>query len=117
MNALRRSSALFSSFSSSSRQCAPRFYSAKAPESNATSGTASVASSCPENTILTGIAYLKNQTPVVALPDAEYPPWLWTLLTPKQPSADAEAGKRENHKKLRKDNRERIKMSNFMKSQ
>ncbi|OBZ65759.1 hypothetical protein A0H81_14294 [Grifola frondosa] len=47
-------------------------------------------SSCPENTILTGVNYLKGQQPVLALADDQYPPWLWTLLQPKATDTGAE---------------------------
>ncbi|EJT99198.1 hypothetical protein DACRYDRAFT_23811 [Dacryopinax primogenitus] len=37
-------------------------------------------SSCPPGTVLTGIQYLKDAPPVIAMPDTDYPAWLWTLL-------------------------------------
>lgn len=70
-------------------------------------------SSCAENTVLTGLAYLKGQSPVIARPDDAYPPWLWTLLEPR--TFDDE-GKAEKYK-LRKENRQRIREQNFMKTQ
>ncbi|VDB94802.1 unnamed protein product [Peniophora sp. CBMAI 1063] len=41
-------------------------------------------STCRPNTPLVGVNYLKDQEEVLALPDEEYPPWLWDLLKPKQ---------------------------------
>ncbi|KAH9950223.1 mitochondrial/chloroplast ribosomal protein L54/L37 [Amylocystis lapponica] len=73
-------------------------------------------SSCPENTVLTGLAYLKDQIPVTALPDDAYPDWLWTLLEPKKIPDDGPGGKAEKYK-LRKQNRQRIRDQNFMKTQ
>jgi len=77
-----------------------------------------VVSSCPTDTVLEGLAYLKDQPPVVARPDEEYPAWLWTVLAPKVYTADEQGpGTRGDRAKLRKENRERIKAQNFMKTQ
>lgn len=73
-------------------------------------------SSCPSNTTLAGLAYLKDQAPVVALPDEEYPAWLWTILSPKVWPDDGPGGKAEKVR-LRKENRQKIKDQNFMKTQ
>jgi large subunit ribosomal protein L54 len=53
---------------------------------------------------------------VQALPDDEYPPWLWTILEPKQWPDDGPGGKAEKVRK-RRANRQRIKDQNFMKTQ
>jgi large subunit ribosomal protein L54 len=37
-------------------------------------------SSCPAGTVLTGLSVLKDQSDPVALPDDQYPAWLWTIL-------------------------------------
>ncbi|KAG1761547.1 mitochondrial ribosomal protein L37-domain-containing protein [Suillus occidentalis] len=73
-------------------------------------------SSCPPGTILEGLNYLKGQPPVIALPDDEYPSWLWDLLKPKVYADDGPGGKAEK-KRLRKENQQRIKDQNFMKTQ
>ncbi|KAI0949995.1 hypothetical protein AcV7_008599 [Taiwanofungus camphoratus] len=73
-------------------------------------------SSCPENTVLGGLAWLKNQSPILALPDDAYPSWLWTLLDRKELPDDGPGGKAEKYK-LRKQNRQRIRDQNFMKTQ
>jgi large subunit ribosomal protein L54 len=73
-------------------------------------------SSCPPNTILAGMNYLKGQEPVLALPDDEYPPWLWTALGPKVLEDDGPGGKAEKVR-LRKENRQRIRDQNLLKSQ
>ncbi|KAG1863617.1 mitochondrial ribosomal protein L37-domain-containing protein [Suillus subalutaceus] len=52
-------------------------------------------SSCPPGTILEGLNYLKGQPPVIALPDEEYPSWLWELLKPKAYEEDGPGGKAE----------------------
>ncbi|KAL2757551.1 hypothetical protein ACRALDRAFT_2039956 [Sodiomyces alcalophilus JCM 7366] len=52
-------------------------------------------SSCPAGTVLTGLNYFKGQTDPVALPDEEYPEWLWDCLefkTAASEEADANAG-------------------------
>jgi len=73
-------------------------------------------SSCPPGTVLDGLNYLKGQPAVIALPDEEYPPWLWDLLKPKVYEDDGPGGKAEK-KRLRKENQQRIKDRNFMKTQ
>jgi len=73
-------------------------------------------SSCQANTILTGLNYLKDQTPVVALPDDEYPPWLWDLLKPKVIPDDGPGGQGERMRR-RQENRKQIKERNFMQTQ
>ncbi len=73
-------------------------------------------SSCPENMVLQGVAYLKGQQEVVAMADDQYPPWLWTLLKPKELPDDGPGGKAEKVR-LRKANRQRIRDQNFMKTQ
>ncbi|KAI9510248.1 mitochondrial ribosomal protein L37-domain-containing protein [Russula earlei] len=73
-------------------------------------------SSCAPNTILVGLNYLKDQPPVLALPDEEYPPWLWKLLDKSELPDDGPGGQAEK-RRLRKDNRQRIRDQNFMKTQ
>lgn len=73
-------------------------------------------SSCPVDTILPGINYLKGQPPVVALADEEYPEWLWTILQPKVLEDDGPGGKFERAKR-RAANRQAIKDRNFMLTQ
>ncbi|KAI6139043.1 mitochondrial ribosomal protein L37-domain-containing protein [Pisolithus tinctorius] len=64
-------------------------------------------SSCPAGTVLTGLNYLKGQPPVLAMPDADYPSWLWDLTNPKKRSRDAEKRRlrRENRQLLRDKNK------------
>ncbi|ROT37381.1 hypothetical protein SODALDRAFT_334471 [Sodiomyces alkalinus F11] len=62
---------------------------------NAGSKPARPPSSCPPGTVLTGLNYFKSQTDPVALPDEEYPEWLWDCLEFKSTAsdeADANAG-------------------------
>lgn len=73
-------------------------------------------SSCPPGTVLTGLNYLKGQTQVVALPDEDYPPWLWKLLEPRNLVDDGPGGKAEKVL-LRKQNRQRIRDQNLLKTQ
>lgn len=80
----------------------------------ASAGTAR--SSCAPNTALVGLNYLKDQPPVLALPDEEYPPWLWNLLDKSELPDDGPGGKAEK-RHLRKENRQRIRDQNFMKTQ
>ncbi|KZT23991.1 hypothetical protein NEOLEDRAFT_1179734 [Neolentinus lepideus HHB14362 ss-1] len=73
-------------------------------------------SSCPPNTVLAGVNYLKGQPPVLALPDEEYPDWLWKLLEKKELPDDGPGGKAEKVR-LRRENRQRIREQNFLKTQ
>jgi large subunit ribosomal protein L54 len=65
---------------------------------------------------LTGLNYLKGQPAIVALPDEDYPPWLWKLLEPKNLVDDGPGGKAEKVR-LRKENRQRIRDQNLLKTQ
>ncbi|KAG8712422.1 hypothetical protein FRC11_000193 [Ceratobasidium sp. 423] len=86
--------------------------SAEKPTSASTSATPKApTSSCPANTNLAGLTWLKGQPPVLALEDSEYPAWLWTLLDEKKPGDGTSKPER------RKQNRDKIKLQNFMKSQ
>ncbi|KAG1865170.1 mitochondrial ribosomal protein L37-domain-containing protein [Suillus tomentosus] len=105
--------------------CLARGYAAKSSNTervlNVSAKDASAAeektlSSCPPGTILEGLNYLKGQPPVIALPDDEYPPWLWDLMKPKVYEDDGPGGKAEK-KRLRRENQQRIKDQNFMKTQ
>ncbi|KAF8275088.1 mitochondrial ribosomal protein L37-domain-containing protein [Lactarius quietus] len=78
--------------------------------------TGAARSSCPPNTALVGVNYLKDQPPVLALADEEYPPWLWKLLDKAELPDDGPGGKAEK-RRLRKENRQRIRDQNFMKTQ
>ncbi|KAF8656021.1 hypothetical protein AX16_002809 [Volvariella volvacea WC 439] len=90
---------------------------AKKPQSAAaSSGTAIPRSSCPANTVIDGVNYLKDQPPVLAKPDEEYPEWLWTILEPKVWPDDGPGGKAERVRR-RAENRQRIKDRNFMSTQ
>lgn len=73
-------------------------------------------SSCPAGTVLKGVNYLKGQPEVLALPDEEYPEWLWTILEPKVYEDDGPGGKLERVQR-RTENRQRIKDRNFMQTQ
>ncbi|KAI9065503.1 mitochondrial/chloroplast ribosomal protein L54/L37 [Trametes sanguinea] len=102
-------------------QSAPAAAQAKADSGNASSSPKSgeppvAKSSCTENTVLVGVNYLKGQPEVLAMPDEAYPPWLWTLLQPKEIPDDGPGGKGEKIR-LRKANRQRIREQNFMKTQ
>lgn len=62
---------------------------------NTTSEEAAPRSSCPPGTVLNGLNYFKGKTDPVALPDNEYPEWLWSCLDVTKGSAaeeDADAG-------------------------
>lgn len=65
-----------------------------------------------------GLNYLKDQPAVVALADAEYPEWLWKVLDPKEFSAEEQGpGGAAERYQLRRENKEKIKAQNFMKTQ
>jgi large subunit ribosomal protein L54 len=78
--------------------------------------SAGARSSCAPNTVLVGLNYLKDQPPVLALSDEEYPPWLWKLLDKTELPDDGPGGEAEK-RRLRKENRQRIRDQNFMKTQ
>ncbi|CAO3698916.1 hypothetical protein G6F70_008772 [Rhizopus microsporus] len=72
-----------------------------------------IPSSAPKGTVLKGLQYLKDRPEIVALDDTEYPEWLWDLLDEKkQKQLSSRPSNRQYH---RKQNRENIKASNFMK--
>ncbi|PFH50196.1 hypothetical protein AMATHDRAFT_41029 [Amanita thiersii Skay4041] len=73
-------------------------------------------SSCPADTILPGVNYLKGQDPVIAQADDQYPQWLWTILQSKVWPDDGPGGKAEQVQR-RQENRQRIKERNFMSTQ
>ncbi|TFK67110.1 hypothetical protein BDN72DRAFT_843486 [Pluteus cervinus] len=73
-------------------------------------------SSCPPDTVLTGLNFLKGQSPVLALPDDQYPEWLWNILRPKEWQDDGPGGRAERAKR-RHTNRGNIKDRNFMSTQ
>ena len=72
-----------------------------------------VASSAPKGTVLKGINYMNEGKDPVALDDNEYPEWLWDLLDEKkQKQKSSKPANRQYH---RKQNRDAIRGSNFMK--
>ncbi|KAF4614441.1 hypothetical protein D9613_002491 [Agrocybe pediades] len=98
---------------------APAAAAPKAPKKAATNAPQAAAipqSSCPADTVLKGINYLKGQAPVVAQADDAYPEWLWTILKPKVYEDDGPGGKKERVER-RKANRQAIKDRNFMQTQ
>lgn len=52
----------------------------------------------------------------MALPDEEYPSWLWTLLQPKV-DVDEGPGSVAEKRKMRAERRANIKYANFLKTQ
>ncbi|KIY70416.1 hypothetical protein CYLTODRAFT_488091 [Cylindrobasidium torrendii FP15055 ss-10] len=93
-----------------------RAYSTPAP-TPAPSGRPAIAkSSCLPDTVLEGLNYLKDQPPVLAKPDSEYPDWLWNVLTPKVLPDDGPGGKKERRDR-RLENKKKIKERNFMSTQ
>ncbi|KAG6332020.1 hypothetical protein ID866_7066 [Astraeus odoratus] len=68
-------------------------------------------SSCPAGTVLTGLNYLKGQQPVLAMADADYPAWLWSLAKQKSYGDDSAGGEAEK-RRLRKENRQRLRDKN-----
>ena len=86
-------------------------------------------SSCPEGTVLKGLNYLKDESPILSKPDSDYPSWLWTLATTSGGSEVVvkKNGKgkgkvvqeseqlRERKKELKKEGRRGIKAANALK--
>ncbi|KAI8929852.1 mitochondrial ribosomal protein L37-domain-containing protein [Entophlyctis helioformis] len=95
MTASRRTIALASTFLRRSSSTTTAAAAAAAPASAAASvasasTTPAVVSSVKEGTVLKGINILKDGKDPVAMADAEYPAWLWTLLEPKKLEWSAE---------------------------
>ncbi|KAH7375996.1 mitochondrial ribosomal protein L37-domain-containing protein [Plectosphaerella cucumerina] len=59
-------------------------------------------SSCPAGTVLNGLNYFKGKTDPVALPDEEYPDWLWDCLTFKAKTDDGDANAADEFSKSKK---------------
>ena len=57
-------------------------------------------SSCAAGTVLNGLNYFKGKTDPVALPDEEYPDWLWDCLTFKAKADDGDANAADEFCKL-----------------
>ncbi|KJA24209.1 hypothetical protein HYPSUDRAFT_136519, partial [Hypholoma sublateritium FD-334 SS-4] len=74
------------------------------------------ASSCPADTIMPGINYLKGQAAVVALADDAYPEWLWGVLKERVYEDDGPGGVKER-KDRRNLRQQAIKDRNFMQTQ
>jgi len=53
---------------------------------------------------------------VIALPDEEYPPWLWTLLHPKV-NVDEGPGSVAERRRMKAERKANIKYANFLKTQ
>lgn len=68
-------------------------------------------SSCPAGTVLTGLNYLKSQPPVLAMPDEDYPAWLWNLTKPKTYEG-SDPGSEGEKRRLRKENRQHLRDKN-----
>lgn len=54
-----------------------------------------VVSATPAGKVLKGLNYHKNRDDPVALPDADYPDWLWSILEPSGDASAAGAGDKE----------------------
>ncbi|KAJ7487763.1 mitochondrial ribosomal protein L37-domain-containing protein [Mycena latifolia] len=74
------------------------------------------ASSCAPDTVIVGANYLKGQPPVLALPDEEYPEWLWRVLEKREWPDDGPGGRGERAAR-RAANKMRIRDANFMATQ
>jgi len=93
-----------------------RGYASKATKKEAQPTLETPISSCPANTLLPGLNYLKRQPPVLALPDEEYPPWLWKLLQPKV-NVDQGPGSLAEKRRMKQERTANIKYSNLLKTQ
>lgn len=75
-------------------------------------------SAAPPGTVLKGLGYLQNKPHPVALPDNEYPSWLWKLMDPDagiKPGAQVEVHMKGqsvklDKRELRKKNRDSIRV-------
>ncbi|KAJ6631116.1 mitochondrial ribosomal protein L37-domain-containing protein [Mycena sp. CBHHK59/15] len=87
-----------------------------APKSPPIAKKAIPMSSCATDTVINGVNYLKGQPPILALPDDQYPEWLWTVLEERVWPDDGPGGRGERAAR-RKENKARIRDANFMKTQ
>ncbi|GAA5948356.1 hypothetical protein JCM3765_001384 [Sporobolomyces pararoseus] len=55
-------------------------------------------SSCPEGTVLKGLNYLKDESPILSKPDTEYPEWLWTLASSPEDGGVVKKSKKSGKK-------------------
>lgn len=85
------------------------------PPPAATQSKPKFVSIAPAGTKLKGLNILKGQDPVVALPDEEYPAWLWDVLDKNAQKARLEADPmRAAQNERRNANRKKIKENNFL---
>lgn len=74
-----------------------------------------VKSSVPAGTVLKGCNVRKNGEDPVALPDDQYPEWLWDLLDPEIQDRKLKMDPvRYARKQRREENRRKIKEQNFL---
>jgi large subunit ribosomal protein L54 len=74
-----------------------------------------ITSFAPPGTKLKGINVKKNGQDPIALPENEYPDWLWRLLDEEAQTKSLEAEPAKlARKQQRAANRQKIKMNNFM---
>ena len=59
---------------------------------------------------------MKGQPPVVALPDDQYPDWLWTILKPKEYPDDGPGSMKERRER-KLERQQALKDRNFMSTQ
>ncbi|GAA5883171.1 hypothetical protein JCM16303_006124 [Sporobolomyces ruberrimus] len=71
------------------------------PSSTSSSSSSPSISSCPEGTILKGLNYLKDESPILSKLDSEYPTWLWSLAS--SPTGSLEGVKKPKNKKKSKE--------------
>ncbi|KAF8896825.1 mitochondrial ribosomal protein L37-domain-containing protein [Mucidula mucida] len=93
-----------------------RAYAAPAPPKAKPAAFVAPKSSCAADTILEGLNYLKDQPPILAKPDEEYPDWLWTVMENKVLPDDGPGGKKERYER-RLDNKKKLREHNFMLTQ
>ncbi|OWT36652.1 large subunit ribosomal protein L37 [Cryptococcus neoformans] len=111
------------------RAGAASFSSSSACASPKTKPGRAVVSSCPAGTPLANLSVLKDKPDPVALPDDQYPAWLWTLLEDTSKAHKAEENAvhltqegesgfdlQAEKKKLKNLNRQNIKGANYLKS-
>ncbi|KAF6763694.1 mitochondrial ribosomal protein L37-domain-containing protein [Ephemerocybe angulata] len=104
------------SFSSTSRVASEAKAAADAAVKKPASQASIPKSSCPQDTVMKGLNYLKGQPQVLALADDQYPEWLWTILSPKEYPDDGPGGKADRVRRKR-ERQQAIKDKNFMSTQ
>ncbi|EGG13246.1 60s ribosomal protein l37 mitochondrial precursor [Melampsora larici-populina 98AG31] len=83
--------------------------------SSSSAGQSTPISSVKAGTPLKGLGIIKGVGDPVAKPDEEYPSWLWSLIEPGMGAGKSDEPLRAIRRELNRENRNKIRNSNFLK--